>query len=100
MTQRPALCDDVVPQGPAPEFREDEAGQVLVVLRGAFDFRAAAAMRERLTRRFRGRVVERLTIDMGAVERGDTLGMVVLHEMREGRWALGFARRSWGSGPS
>jgi phospholipid/cholesterol/gamma-HCH transport system permease protein len=99
VTQRRALRDDVAPQASAPEFREDEAGQIFVVMRGALDFRAAAALRERLTRRFSGRVVRPLTIDMGAVERGDTLGMVVLHEMREGRWALGIRAQVVGLRP-
>jgi phospholipid/cholesterol/gamma-HCH transport system permease protein len=48
----------------------------------------AKGMRERLMSRFSGRAISSLTIDMSASERGDTFGLVILHELKEGDWGL------------
>src|SRR2546427_255775 len=89
MRKRGALSEDVLADESDLEIREEAAGQVLVVVRGSLDFRTAKRIRERLTSGLSGRAINSLTIDMSAVGRGDTFGLVVLHELKEGDWALG-----------
>ena len=88
MRKRGAFSEEVVADGSDLELREEAAGQVLVVVRGSLDFRTAKGIRERLTGRLSGRAINSLTIDMSAVGRGDTFGLVVLHELKEGDWGL------------
>ncbi len=99
MRKRGAFSEEVVADGSDLELREEAAGQVLVVVRGSLDFRTAKRIRERLTSGLSGRTINSLTIDMSAVGRGDTFGLVVLHEMKEGDWALGIQARVVGLHP-
>src|SRR4051812_40006042 len=94
-----AFGEDVLADGSDLEIREEVAGQVLAVVRGPLDFRTAKRIRERLTSGLSGRAIKALTIDMSAVGRGDTFGLVVLHEMKEGDWALGIRARVVGLHP-
>jgi len=99
MRKRGSFGEEVLADGPDLEIREEVAGQVLVVVRGSLDFRTAKGIRERLTGRLSGRAINSLTIDMSAVGRGDTFGLVVLHELKEGDWALGIRARVVGLHP-
>jgi phospholipid/cholesterol/gamma-HCH transport system permease protein len=100
MRKRAAFSEAVLADGSDLEVREEAAGQVFVVVRGSLDFRAAKRIRERLASRLSGRAISSLTIDMSAVGRGDTFGLVVLHEMKEGDWALGIRARIVGLDPN
>jgi phospholipid/cholesterol/gamma-HCH transport system permease protein len=99
MQKRGAFSEDGLADGSDLEIREEATGQVLVAVRGSLDFRTAKRIRERLTSRLSGRAISSLTIDMSAVGRGDTSGLVVLHEMKEGAWALGIRARVVGLHP-
>jgi phospholipid/cholesterol/gamma-HCH transport system permease protein len=99
LRKRGAFSEDVLVDGSDLEIQEEAGGQVLVVVRGRLDFRTAKGIRERLTSRFAGRAIGSLTIDMSAVGQGDTSGLVVLHELKEGDWAHGIRARIVGLHP-
>ena len=88
MRRRGEVREDVEARESDLEIREEVPGQVLVVVRSPLDLRMAKGIRERLTSRFSGKAISSLTIDMSASERGDTFGLVVLHELKEGDWGL------------
>jgi phospholipid/cholesterol/gamma-HCH transport system permease protein len=91
--------EDVSGHGSDLDIREEAAGQVLVAVRSPLNFRTAKRLRDQLTNRFSGSAIASLTIDMSTTERGDTFGLVVLHELQEGNWALGTRARIVGLHP-